>query len=128
VGDPVESISGYLTCSERGDLGAARSLFADDARFTIFSGRDVRVLASFDDFLTGSGRRREAMRESFAYRVDELLGGGRHAAALITFSRIKVGGREREWREVAVYRVEKGVIVDARAYEEPPEANASDPR
>ena len=124
---PVETVSDYFACLERGDLRAARSLFADDALFTSFSGRDVYVLAGFDDFLTWSGRRREAMGESFAYRLDELLAGERHAAALITFRRVDRSGRQREWREVALYRVERGVIVDARAYEEPEEANASHP-
>ena len=125
--DPVETVSEYFACLARGDVEAARSLFADDALVTIFSGRGVHVLDGFDDFLAWSGRREEAMGESFAYRVDELLGGERHAAALITFSRV-VGGRQREWREAAVYRVKEGVIVEVRAYEEPEERNARQPR
>ncbi len=59
--------------------------------------------------------------------VDELLAGERHAAALITFSRF-AGGRQREWRELALYRVVEGLIADARAYEEPEDLNASEPR
>ena len=125
--DPLETVSEWFACFERGDVEGARSLFAAGGVFAIFSGRDVQVLRGFDEFLVWFRRRRETMGETFAYRVEEMLAGERHAAALITLSRV-VDGRQAEWRQVAVYRVEQGVIVDARAYEEPEQLTASDPR
>ena len=51
---------------------------------------------------------------AFTYSVEELLGGERHAATLL-----RISGSGREWRQVAVYRVEGGQIVEVWLYEEP---------
>ena len=81
-------------------------------------------LHGFDAFLAWYEQRRERFGESFDYRVDDLQSGGDHAAALITLIRA-TGGRRQEWRQVAVYHVVDGLIVEARTYEEASETDGT---
>jgi ketosteroid isomerase-like protein len=114
---PIETVSEWFDCFARGDLAAARRLFAADGVFYVFASGKATEIRGYDQFLDWYGRRRESLGDSFEYRVDELLAGDRHAAALITLSRI-AAGRRFEWRQVAVFEVQGGVITEARAYEE----------
>lgn len=123
---PIATLSDWLDCFARGDLASARQLFAADGVFYVFGSGEATVLRGFDEFLAWYGNRRASLGDSFDYRVDELLAGSRHAAALITLNRTS-GRRHTEWRQFAVYRVEGGVIVEARAYEEPERASGAWP-
>ena len=120
---PIEIVAEWFECFANGDLPGARDLFADDGVIHIF-GEDAAEIHGFDEFIAWFGRRRQSLGESFAYRVDELLAGNRHAAAMITLSRA-IGGRRIEWRQLAVYRVEDGRITAVHAYEEPTDGSMS---
>lgn len=113
----IETVSQWFSCFARGDLTAARELFAPDGVFHVFAD-DATEIHGFAEFVAWYGRRRSLLGESFDYRVEELLAGSRHAVALLTLGRTAEGGRI-EWRQVAVYRVDDGVITEVRAYEEP---------
>ena len=115
--NPKEIVSDWFDSFARGDLAAARRLVAADAVFRIF-GEETTEIHGFDEFLAWYSRRRASLGESFDYRIDELLGGTQHAAALLTLSRT-ADGRRFEWRQVAVYRIDNGLIAEVSAYEEP---------
>ena len=113
----VETVSEWFDSFARGDFAAARELFAVDGVVHVFAD-ETAELHGFEEFAAWYGRRRQAVGESFEYRVDELLAGGSHAAALISLARTSAG-RRIEWRQLAVYRAVEGQITEIRAYEEP---------
>ncbi len=114
-----DAVMEFFACFDHGDLVRARRLLADDAVVALFvSGEELVELRGFDEFVSWYSRRREFLGDSFEYRVEELLPGDRYAVALITLCR-EVDGRPTNWRQVAVYEVEDGVITALRGYEEP---------
>lgn len=116
---PVEVVREFFACFDRGDLARAGQLVADDAVITLFvSGEDPVELRGFEKFVSWYSRRRELLGDSFSYRVDELLPGNRHAVALIALS-CGADARRTNWRQVAVYTVDEGVITAIHGYEEP---------
>lgn len=119
MASPFDAVREFFASFDRGDLAGARRLLADDAVIRLFvSGEDEVELRGFDEFVSWYSRRRELLEDSFEYRVEELLPGDRYAVALITLSR-EADGRRTNWRQVAVYAVEDGVITALRGYEEP---------
>ena len=119
VPSPFEVVLEFFACFDRGDLERAGQLVAEDAVITLFvSGEDPVELRGFESFVAWYSRRRELLGDSFSYRVEELLPGIRHAVALIALSR-GAGARRTNWRQVAVYTVDEGVVTALRGYEEP---------
>ena len=119
VASPFDAVEEWFACFARSDLAGARRLLADDALIALFASEEEQVeLRGFEEFVAWYARRRELFGGSFEYRVEELLPGDRYAVALITLSRA-AEGRRSEWRQVAVYAVEDGVITALRGYEEP---------
>jgi len=57
--------------------------------------------------------RRKAHGPLFSYEVEELLDGQGHAVALI---RLRDG--DHTWRQVAVYKIERGMIAQISIYED----------
>ena len=109
---PLDVVQRWFDAWERGDLDAARALLAPGAPVAVFGQRSAS-LQGFDEFLAWYGERRAHVSD-FSYRVDELLSGEQHVAALIT---LRQGGRE--FRQVALYRVDGNAITEMEAYEEP---------
>ena len=119
VPSPLEAVQEFFACFDRGDLAGAGQLVAVDAVITLFlSGEDPVELRGFEDFVSWYSHRRELLGDSFSYRVEELLPGNRHAVALITLSR-GADAPPTNWRQVAVYTVDEGVITALHGYEEP---------
>ncbi len=108
----AEVIERWFSAHAAGDLDAARSLLAPDAIFTAPDGKELR---GFDEFMGWYQARRAAEGPTFSYEVADLLGGERHAAAVIRLSR-----GSTTWRQVAVFEVAAGRIAGARAYEDEP--------
>jgi hypothetical protein len=108
---PISVVERWFAAHAAGDLDAARALFADDA---IVVTPDAE-LHGFDAFMEWYQRRRELEGPGFSYPVVDLLGGATHAAAIIGLT----GARGTRWRQVAVYKVEKGRIAAMTAYEDP---------
>ena len=92
-----------------GELDAARTLLASDGVVHAHGA----ALRGFDEVLAWLERRGALGGASLSYRLDELLGGSRHAVALLTLS-----DGERRWPQVAVYRVEEGRIAEVWLYED----------
>jgi len=119
VRSPFEAVQEFFACFDRGDLARASELVAGDAVITlVLSGEDPVELRGFEEFVSWYSRRRELLGDSFSYRVEELLPGNRHAVALITLSR-GADAQPTNWRQVAVYTVDEGVITALHGYEEP---------
>lgn len=62
----VETVSEWFDCFARGDLAAARRLFAADGVVYVF-GDETAELHGFDEFVAWYGGRREALGESVEY-------------------------------------------------------------
>ncbi len=91
-------------------MEAARALMADDAVVSV-PGAEV---SGFDAFMDWYARRRSAL-PAFQYEVLDILGGERHAAAVI-----RLTDGSRAWRQVAVYEIAEGRIISMAAYEDAP--------
>jgi ketosteroid isomerase-like protein len=106
---PIEVVRAWFAAHAAGDLDAARALLADDAPMEM---PDATV-RGFDAFMTWYEARRASEGASFGYEVVDVLGGERHAAAVL---RMTAAGAT--WRQVAVYEVEDGRIARLTAYED----------
>lgn len=110
---PRAVAAAWFDAFAEGEPEAARPLLAADG---VVHAADAD-LHGFDEALAWFQRRGALGGSDFSYRLDELLAGEHHAVALLTLSE----GR-REWRQVAVYRVEEGRIAEAWLYEDEPAA------
>ena len=118
---PVETVREWFDRFAVGDVGSAAALLAEDAPVSVMATTELVDLRGFEAFVGWYARRRAAYGESFAFTLDELLCGPRHACALITLTR-EEAGRRISWQQVALYDVEAGVITAIRAFEGPEDA------
>lgn len=70
-------------------------------------------LAGFDDLMSWYARRAAAEGPDFSYTVIDVLTGERHAAALLAMR-----NGARQWRQLAVYTIEAGMITAIWAVED----------
>lgn len=86
------------------DQGSARDLWAEGVTVHAVDGG---FTGDFDDLLNWYARRRSTEGAGFAWHVQDLLGGGRYAAAVI---RLVSDTRPAGWDQHAVYEVTEGKI------------------
>lgn len=110
VPSPASVLAAWFDAHAAGDLNAARGLLADDAVLSVPGAE----LSGFDAFMAWYARRRSAL-PGFQYNVLDILGGERHAAAVI-----RLTDGSSTWRQVAVYEIAEGQITSMTAYEDPP--------
>ena len=106
---PIDLLTRWFTAHASGDLETARSLVDDDLRVVVPGAR----LSGFDAFMAWFADRVKHEGPSFSYSVDELLGGERHAVALL-----RITSGDRSWRQVAVYAVVDNRIASIWAVED----------
>lgn len=94
----------------------ASALMAPDAPITV-PGREI---VGFENCMRWYAERRAAMSPSFRYEVVDLLGSRSHAVAIIDL----VDG-SRVGRQVAVYRIDGGLIRSITPYESAPDPEES---
>lgn len=105
---PAEVLRAWFDAHAAGDLAAARALLAPEAPVRA---PDV-ALRGFDDLMRWYDARRAA-RPGFGYEVVDLLGGARHAAAVLSLH-----DASGSWQQVALYEVHHGVIVSITLHED----------
>ena len=99
----------------RGDLDEARRLYADDGVLHAWHPAELAGdFRGFDEAMRWFQRKGAAEGQAFSYKIEEQLGGERHAVGLFL---LRGGGRA--WRQAAVYRVDDGKIAEIWLYEEP---------
>ena len=108
---PVDVLRQWFAAHADGDLERAGALMADGAPIQTADGD---TLHGFDALMKWYAGRRDAEGPSFRYDVLDLLGGTDHAAAVIRLSTA-----DRQWRQIAVYRIAHGVITAMAMYEDP---------
>ena len=97
----VKTVKAWFAAHARGDLDAARALYAPEAKLTVTapdpdaSGKAV----GFDAFLDWYAQRSSRVAQ-FSFRFDDLIGNDARAVAVLTLR-----DEEHEWRQVAVYEV-----------------------
>lgn len=99
----------WFEAHERGDLTAARALMRADAEIRV-SGA---VVTGFDGLMEWYAARSASLGECFGYERLDLLTGSQHVAAVL-----RLTDGERTWQQVALYRVDGGVIAAVTAYED----------
>jgi ketosteroid isomerase-like protein len=107
--DPAEVLRRWFAAHAAGDLGAARQLIAPDAAVQV----PGELLSGFDGLMSWYAERRQAMGEGFGYELVDLLSGRHHVAAVLALT-----DGTQSWQQVALYRVEGGVITAITAYED----------
>jgi len=110
---PIRVLRRWFEAHQRGDLAGASTLMASTAAVRVLG----RELVGFENFMKWYRERQAFAGPSFRYDVIDVLGGQEHAAAII---RISEAGRT--WRQVAVFRVEDGIITSIVAYEDEPQS------
>ena len=110
VADTSEVLRRWFDAHLAGDLDTARTLLAPEARIRVPDAE----LQGFDELMAWYRARRDS-HPSFEYEVLDILGGDRHAAAVI-----RLTDENTEWRQVALYEVADGRIVAMSAYEDRP--------
>jgi len=108
---PVGVLRRWFDAHQRGDLAEASTLMAPTAAVSVLG----KELVGFENFMKWYFERQASAGPSFRYDVVDVLGGQEYAAAII---RLSEAGRT--WRQVAVYRVEDGLITSVAAYEDEP--------
>ena len=106
---PTDLLRAWFEAHGRNDLEGARQLVVDDLSADMSGTR----LRGFDAFMAWYEQRRTAEGPSFSYRVDDVLGGENHAAAVLTLSTV-----DRSWRQVVLYTVRGGLIAEIWARED----------
>ena len=96
------------------DQEAARDLWAEGAAWHALDGS---VTGDFDDLVSWYARRRDNEGAGFAWRVQDLLGGERYAAAVI---RLVSDTRPAGWDQHAVYEIGDGKIRQVWLHESEP--------
>lgn len=109
---PIEVLRRWFDAHARGDLVSASALMGPRATVHVYD----RQLTGFEQFMAWYAERKAAQGPSFRYDVVDLLGGDQHAVAIIRLS-----DGSRSWRQVAVYLVDKGLIVAMHGYEDAPD-------
>ncbi len=109
---PAGVLRRWFDAHQRGDLAEASTLMAPTAPVCVLG----HELVGFENFMKWYLDRQASAGPSFRYDVIDVLGGQDHAAAII---RLSEAGRT--WRQVAVYRVEHGLITAIAAYEDKPQ-------
>ena len=106
---PTEILRRWFAAHAAGDLESARRLMAVDAPIRVPGAR----LDGFDDLLRWYAERSAALGEDFRYDMVDLLSGDHHVAAVLQLS-----DGSRSWQQVALYRVEAGLIRSVTAFED----------
>ena len=97
----VKTVKAWFAAHGRGDMDAARALYAPEARLTV-TAPDPQAAGGavgFDGFIEWYAARAGRVAQ-FSYRLDDLLGNDDRAVAILTLR-----DDEHEWRQVAVYEV-----------------------
>ena len=121
--DSVKTVHEFYAARERGDRDRIRDILAEDVAWHDpyppphggdLKGRDAVLRDVFDAAaqLTGGTTR---------LRVEDVISTGRHAAALVGWSST-LRGKTMAGRELAIFHVEAGQIIEAWFYPEDPEA------
>lgn len=110
---PEAVVRAWFDAWAAGDIDSARRLMADDAIFNVSDGPPTR---GFDAFRAWFEARRTRSSQAFGYRVIAITGGLSLASAIVAMRDVR-DGREVEWEQVAVYRVDAGLIAEAWAIE-----------
>lgn len=114
-------VRAWFDAFERSNLEAAGELLATDGvlhvRQPIELAGDYVGLDAFLDFYRA---KRARAGDGFSYRIEEFLAGDSSAAAILTLSSA-TGGDYREWKQVAIYRIDDGRIVEMWFLEEDPD-------
>lgn len=106
---PIDVLRRWFAAYAQDDLSAAHELVADDVEVVVGETR----MRGFESFMQWYRARAAEEGDSFGYRVEDLLAGETHAAAVLTLS-----ARGRTWRQVALYRVEDDRISSIWAAED----------
>ena len=106
---PREVLDGWFAAHAAGDLNRARALMAADALLELPGG--VRV-EGFDAFMAWYADRSRREGPDFGYHLIDLLTGTAHVAAVLELT-----DGSATWQQVAVYRVDAGLITAVSAYE-----------
>jgi ketosteroid isomerase-like protein len=109
----LKTVKAWFAAHGRGDLEAARELYAPDARLTVTApdAEAPGTVVGFDAFIDWYAAR-GARVARFSYRVDDLLGNDRRAVAVLTLR-----DDAHEWRQVALYEVADGRIREIWVFE-----------
>jgi ketosteroid isomerase-like protein len=109
----VKTVRAWFAAHGRGDMAAARELYAPEARLTV-TAPDPDAAGSavgFDDFLDWYARRSTKVAQ-FSYRLDDLFGNDARAVAVLTLR-----DEHHEWRQVALYEVDERQITGIWVFE-----------
>lgn len=110
----LKTVKAWFGAHARGDLDAARALFAPDGVLHVTSpepGASGEAVG-FDAFLDWYAQRGGRGGGELGYRVDELLASDQRVVAVITLR-----DAEREWRQLALYEVADKRITQIWAFE-----------
>ncbi|MGI8480035.1 MAG: nuclear transport factor 2 family protein [Gaiellaceae bacterium] len=117
----LDVVRAWFDAFERSDLEAAGQLIAKDG--VLHVRQPIELAGDYvglDAFLEFYRAKRARAGDGFAYRVEEFLAGDSSAAAILTLSS-GTGGGYREWKQVAIYRIDDGRIVQMWFLEEDPD-------
>ena len=109
----LKTVKAWFAAHGRGDLEAARALFAETGIVHVTSpdpGASGEVIG-FDAFIEWYAAR-GGRGAGFAYRLDDLLGNNDRVVAIITLR-----DEHQQWRQVAVYEVADGRITEIWVFE-----------
>jgi ketosteroid isomerase-like protein len=110
----LKTVKAWFAAHARGDLDAARALYAPDGVLRVTSpepGASGEAVG-FDGFVEWYANRGRRGGGDLGYRVDELLSSDQRVVAVIT---LRDG--EREWRQLALYEVTDKRITQIWAFE-----------
>src|SRR3954470_4960762 len=109
----VKTVKAWFAAHARGDMDAARALFARDGTLNVTAPdpNASGTVVGFDDFLDWYAQR-STRAAQFSFRLDDLLGNEKRAVAILTLR-----DEEHEWRQVAVYEVVEKQITEIWVFE-----------
>jgi ketosteroid isomerase-like protein len=109
----VKTVKAWFAAHARGDLEAARALFAPDGMLNVTSPDPATSggAVGFDGFIDWYARRSTRVAQ-FSFRLDDLIGNDRRAVAVLTLR-----DESHEWRQVAVYEVTDRRITEIWVFE-----------
>jgi ketosteroid isomerase-like protein len=107
--DPLEVLRRWFAAHDAGDLEAASQLMAPDAPIRV----PGEHLSGFAGLMRWYAERTAALGDAFGYELVDLLSGNHHVAAVL-----RLADGSHAWQQVALYRVDSGVITAVTAYED----------
>jgi ketosteroid isomerase-like protein len=114
-GEPraLKTVKAWFAAHARGDLDAARALFAPEGSLHVTS-PDADAsgnVVGFDSFMSWYGQRSSRVAQ-FSFRLDDLLANDNRVVAVLTLR-----DDDHEWRQVAVYEVADRQITEIWVFE-----------